>query len=81
MDYIELRIELTEQIVRDLLWRALAPESIVMLSELTDAIERQQEQLGRSFEGYQLTNISVTTKSNVMYAELGYTANIGAGGD
>jgi hypothetical protein len=42
MDTIELRIDLTEELVRELLWRALAPEGIVMTSTLSDAIAQQE---------------------------------------
>ena len=73
MDTIELRIPLTEELVRELLWRALAPEAIVMTNALNDAIVEQQSARGLSFDGYKLTGISVTIDANVMHAELTYT--------
>ena len=72
MDTIELRIEMTEELVRELLWQALAPEAIVMTSTLSDAIAQQQAIRGVSLDGYQLAGISVTVEESGMHAELAY---------
>lgn len=73
-DTVELRIALDEQIVRDLLWQALAPEALVISKSLDDAIAKQQELLGVSLDGYQLSGISITVEAGTTYAELSYTA-------
>lgn len=72
MDTIELRIALTEQLIRELLWRTLAPEGIVMTSALNDAIAQQEALRELSLDGYQLTGISVTVEGGGMHAELSY---------
>ena len=78
MDPIELRIDLTEELVRELLWLALAPEAIVMTGALRDALAREQSIRGISIEGYRLTGISVTAEPSAMHAELAYTPIAGA---
>jgi hypothetical protein len=72
MNPLELRIEVTEEMARELLWHALAPEAIIMTNTLSEAVAKQQELREISFEGYQLTGISVTVENGVMYAELAY---------
>jgi hypothetical protein len=72
LDTIELRIEMTEELVRELLWQALAPDAIVMTGTLGDAIAQQQAIRGVSLDGYQLAGISVTVEEGRMYAELAY---------
>ena len=69
----ELRIALTEAIARELLWRALAPNSVSMFGDLDDAIAQQAEQLGVSLDGCQVMGISVTNDPEGMYAEISYT--------
>jgi hypothetical protein len=72
MDMIELRIPLTEQLIRELLWRTLASEGIVMTSTLNDAIARQAAMRAISLDGYQLAGISVTAEGGALHAELSY---------
>ena len=79
MDTIELRIDLTEELVRELLWRALAPEGIVMTSALNDAIAQQAALRDISLDRYRLTGISVTVEAGGMHAELSYTPHGNAG--
>jgi hypothetical protein len=76
-DTVELRIALAEQIVRDLLWQALAPEALVITNALSEAIAKQQDMLGVSLDGYQLSGISITVEAGTMYAELTYTMATG----
>jgi hypothetical protein len=73
MDTIELRIALTEELVRELLWLALAPGGIVMTGTLSDAIAQQATLRGISLDTYQLAGISVTIEPSGMHAELSYT--------
>src|SRR5215510_2553697 len=74
MDTIELRITVTEEMLRELLWQALAPGALVMTSALNDAIAKEQAARGTSFDEYALTGISVTIESDIVHAELTYTA-------
>jgi len=78
MDMIELRIDLTEELVRELLWLALAPEGIVMTSALSDAIAKQAALRDIALDQYRLTGISVTVEAGQMYAELSYTLHSSA---
>jgi hypothetical protein len=73
MNTIELRIDVTEEMVRELLWQALTPEQLVITSALNDAIAEQQALRGVALEGYKLTGISVTVDAGTMHAELSYT--------
>jgi hypothetical protein len=68
----ELRLALTEEIARELLWRALAPESTSMFGALNEAIAQQAELLGVSTDGYQVSGVSVTNDPDGMYAEISY---------
>ena len=70
MDTIELRINLTEELVRELLWRALAPEGIVMTSTLSGAIAQQEALRDVTLDGYQLAGISVTVENGGMHVRL-----------
>lgn len=80
MDLIELRFALTEEIVRELLWLALAPGSLVITKALNDAIAQQQDMRGISLDGYALSGVSITAEAGTMHAELAYT-RIGTSND
>lgn len=73
MDTIELRIALTEDLVRELLWLALAPGGIVMTGALRNAIAQQATLRDIALDTYQLAGISVTAEPSGMHAELSYT--------
>jgi hypothetical protein len=79
MDTIELRIDLTEELVRELLWRALVPEGIIMTSTLSAAIAKQAALRDISLEKYQLSGVSVTVDPSGMHAELSYTPQASSG--
>lgn len=72
MDTIELRIALTEEIVRELLWQALEPQALVITKALNDAIAQQQERRGISLDGYALSGVSITVDAGIMHAEISY---------
>jgi hypothetical protein len=76
-DTIELRIALTEELVRELLWHALAPGALVFTNALNDAIAQQQAIRGISLDGYALSGISVTVEPGAMHAELSYSSSKG----
>jgi hypothetical protein len=71
MDTVELRIAMTEELVRELLWHALAPEALVMTGALNKAIEQQLALRGVALDGYTLSGISVA-EAGTMWAELSY---------
>jgi hypothetical protein len=73
MDTIELRITLSEEIIRDLLWQTLAPEALVINGALNDAITQQQDLHGISLDGYTLSGVSITVVAGTMHAELAYS--------
>ena len=72
MDTIELRIRVTEEMVRELIWHALMPDAMVITNVLSNAIAEQQELRGVSLEAYTLTGVSVTVEATTMHAELSY---------
>jgi hypothetical protein len=72
MDTLELRIALTEELVRELLWHALVPEALVKTGALNKALEKQQDMQSVSLNGYTLNRISVAIQAGTMYAELAY---------
>jgi hypothetical protein len=71
MDQIELRIIVTEELVHELLWHALAPDTIVITDKLNTALQQQNIQQV-PLEEYTLSGISVVAEAGVMYAELSY---------
>ena len=73
LDSFELRIEITKVIAQELLWRALAPEGIVLLGALHKAIVQQQELLGVVSTGYAVSGVSVIQGNGSTYAEITYT--------
>jgi hypothetical protein len=73
MDTIELRIALTEEILRELLWEALVPEALVITKALNDAIAQQEELRGISLGGYTLSGVSITVEAGTVYSELAYS--------
>lgn len=73
-DTIELRIALSEEMMIELLWHALAPDALVFTSALNDAIAQQQAMRGVSLDGYALSGISVTVEPGAMHTELAYTS-------
>jgi hypothetical protein len=73
MPTLELRIELTEMIIQELLWRALAPGGIELMPNFNAALEEQYAQVGAPPEGAQITGMSVTRIDDRMYAEITYT--------
>jgi hypothetical protein len=73
MDTVELRIAMSEELVRELLWHALVPEGLVMTGALNKAIKQQQAMRGVSLDGYALSGISVAVEAGVIHAELSYT--------
>lgn len=72
MDAIELRIALTEEMVRELLWHALEPDALTITGTLNNAIAEQQSLLGVMLDGLALAGISITMEAGTMYAELSY---------
>jgi len=69
----EIRIELTDRIIQELLWRALQPEAVVMTPMLNDALEQQYALAGPPPDGAQLSGLSVTMENDRVYAEITYT--------
>ena len=74
-DAVELRFALSEEMVRELLWHALAPEATVITRALNDAIGRQAELRSITLDEYDLTGVTVTVEASVMHAELTYMPN------
>ena len=70
----ELRIELNDVIVQELIWHAIEPGAITMTRALNEAIEQQQAQLGPPPEGARVSGVSVVSEQGRMYAEIAYTA-------
>ena len=70
---LELRIELTEYMIQELLWRALAPGGLVLMPNFNAALEQQHAQVGAPPEGAQVSGVSVTTINGRIYAEITYT--------
>jgi hypothetical protein len=68
----EIRIELTDRMVQELMWRALMPDSISMMPTFNEAVEQQHAQLGPPPDGARISGVSVTTEDDRMYAEISY---------
>ena len=78
MQPFELRVELTEIMIQELLWRVLSPDGIVLMPNFTAALEQQYAQVGAPPDGAQVSGISVTTLNGRIYAEITYTAAVAA---
>jgi hypothetical protein len=74
-DAIELRFALSEEMVRELLWHALAPEATVITRALNDAIRQQADLRGITLDEYDLAGVTVTGEAGVMHAELTFVPN------
>jgi len=70
---LELRVELTEIMIQELLWRALSPDALVLMPNFHAALEQQYAQVGAPPEGAQVSGVSVTTINGRMFAEITYT--------
>ncbi|NTU79248.1 MAG: hypothetical protein HGA45_07565 [Chloroflexales bacterium] len=73
MTVFAVRIELSDTIIQELLWRALMPEASVRTPTLNAELERRFAQLGGPPEAAQLTGVSVTIDGARVEAELEYT--------
>jgi hypothetical protein len=73
MESLELRIELNELMLQELLWRALVPDGLALMPALNAALERQYEQVGTPPAGAQVTGISITTENGRTFAEITFT--------
>jgi hypothetical protein len=73
MQPLELRVELTESIIQELLWRVLSPGSLVLMPNFNAALEQQYAQVGAPPKGAQVSGISVSTINDRIYVEIAYT--------
>ncbi len=73
MEPLEIRIELNELMLQELLWRALVPNGLALIPTLNAALEQQYEQVGAPPAGAQVTGISVTTENGRTFAEITFT--------
>jgi hypothetical protein len=74
IDRVELRIQVSDDIARESLWHALAPEALAITAGLHAAVEQQWMLRELPADGYQLQGISVTNENGTLYAELVYVA-------
>jgi len=72
MQPLELRVELTEIMIQELLWRVLSPGDLELMPNFNAALEQQFVQAGASADTAQVTGISVTKISDRIYAEITY---------
>jgi hypothetical protein len=68
----EIRVELTDRMVQELMWRALMPDSIAMMPTFNEAVEQQHAQLGPPPQGARISGVSVTAEEGSMFAEITY---------
>jgi len=73
MQPFELRVELTEIMIQELLWRVLSPGDLVLMPNFTAALEQQFAQAGASADTAQISGISATKINDRIYAEITYT--------
>jgi hypothetical protein len=73
MSVYEVRIELSDTMIQELLRRALLPEASVRTPMLNAELERRFAQLGGPPDTAQLTGVSVTVDGERIEAELEYT--------
>jgi hypothetical protein len=73
MAIYEVRVELTDTMIQELLRRALLPEASVRMPMLNAELERRFNQVGGPPETALLTGVSVTVDGERIEAELEYT--------
>ena len=72
MEPREIRMELSETMVQELLLRTLLPDGIVMTQAFNDALARHAEMVGVAPESVPLTGVNVTFEQGKVFAELSY---------
>ena len=70
MQTIELRIELNETIIQELVWRALSPADLVLMPAFHAALESEYARAGTPPAGALLSGVSVSTCAGQLYAEI-----------
>jgi hypothetical protein len=73
MQPVELRVELTEIMIQELLWRVLSPGGLALMPNFNAALEQQYAQVGAPTDTAQISGISVTKINDRIYAEITYT--------
>lgn len=73
MQSIEQRIELTDQMIQELLWRALLPDGHVHMPTFNKALNEASSAMGEPPANSQIEGISVTIERDRVYAEITYT--------
>ena len=73
MQPLELRIELTEIMIQELLWRVLSPGDLELMPNFNAALEQQNALAGAPPDGVQISGISVAKINDRIYAEITYT--------
>lgn len=73
MSVYEVRIELSDTLIQELLRRTLMPEASVRTPTLNAELERRFTLLGGPPDTAQLTGVSVTISGERIEAELEYT--------
>jgi hypothetical protein len=77
-DSQELRVELDDRAVQELIWRALAPAEASVRMPTFNAAVRQQAELAGVADDAQLTGVSVLLEQGRVVAEITYTRPGGA---
>jgi len=79
MDSRELRVELDDRAIQELIWRALAPaEASVRMPTFNGAVEQQRALVGVADDA-QLTGVSVLLEADRVVAEITFTRPGSAG--
>lgn len=73
MDTVEVRVELNDVMLQELIWHALLPDASVRLSQFLNAVEDQSAQISIMPAEARLTGVSVVMQQDKVYAELTYT--------
>ena len=72
MEPREIRMELTEEMVQELLWRTLQPDALVIARAFNEALAQHAEMIGVAPDGMPLTGVNVTFEQGKVFAELTY---------
>lgn len=72
MEPREIRMELTEVMLQEVLWNALSPGAIVMMQEFNNTLAQHAEMIGVAPENTPLTGVNVTFEQGKVFAELTY---------
>ena len=74
MQSIEVRINLPDIMIQELLWRALMPEASTRMPVFNEAMHQHVSRAGGSWQAAQVSGVSVVIEQDKVFAEITLTS-------